>query len=64
MITNLTHQHHIRILPDNGAQPPGKRQINFGIDLDLADTVDLILNRILDGNDVDIRRIDGGEYCV
>ena len=35
--------------------PRGEGQVDLRVDLDLADALDLVLDRVLDGDDVDVR---------
>mmetsp|Transcript_23988 Transcript_23988/g.43904 ORF Transcript_23988/g.43904 Transcript_23988/m.43904 type:complete len:505 (+) Transcript_23988:8391-9905(+) len=51
-IPDLSHQDDIRVLPQRGAQPVGKGHANLGVDLRLADALQVILNRVLDRDDV------------
>ena len=50
-VPDFTDHQHIRIVPENRAEPGGKGKVNFGIDLDLAYIRNLILNGIFNGND-------------
>ena len=59
LVSNLTHQNHVRVLPNNGTQTPGKGQVNFWIYLDLADALNLIFNGIFDSDNIDVRLVDG-----
>ena len=63
-VTNLPHQDDIRILADDSPKPVGKGEIDLGIDLDLADTPDLVFNRIFNSNYVDIRIVEDTERLI
>lgn len=58
LVADFANEDDIRILPDNGAQPPGKGQSGRGVDLDLVDPVKLVFHRVLDGDDLPVRRVD------
>ena len=51
-ITNLANHDGVWVLPQNGAQRFGKRQINFGVDLRLANARQLVFNRVFHRHDV------------
>ena len=51
-VTDLAHQHHVRILTQNGTQASSKGQFNLGIDLCLPDAVEIILDRIFHRHDI------------
>ena len=57
-VANFADHDDVGILPENRSQPGGKRQVDLGIHLHLADAEQLIFHRIFDGNDVLVRRID------
>ena len=67
LVANLTHHDLVGVVAKNRAQPPGKGEALLDIHRDLGDTGQLILNRVLDGNDLvlfalDLRqgRVEGG----
>src|SRR5690606_19075180 len=51
-IANLADHHDVRILAQNRAQAARERHLDFRVHLRLADPVDVVLDRILDGHDV------------
>ena len=55
-VPDLTHQNHIRVLPDDRPQPLGEGQVDLRVHLDLTDPLDLVLDRVLDRDDVHLRR--------
>ena len=57
-VADFAHHDDVRVLPQNGAQPVGERQVDSGIDVNLSDPVDLVLDRVLDSDDVQLRRVD------
>ena len=59
MVANFAHQNDVRVLAHNGPQAAGKGQVDLGIDLDLADSLELVFHRIFDGDDIDFRFVDG-----
>ena len=50
-IAHLADHDHVGILTQEGAQGIGEGKANSGLDLGLADPVDLVFNRILDGQE-------------
>jgi len=46
LISNFSHQHHVRILPQDGAECGGEGEPSFGIDRDLIAARELVLNRV------------------
>ena len=63
-VANFADHDDIGILAQNRAQATCKRHVDFGIDLRLTDTIDEILNRILDGHNVAGIVIDAFESRV
>ena len=51
-VADLAHHHHVRILTQNGAQAAGEGHVDLGVDLRLANAVEVIFDRILDGENV------------
>ena len=58
VITNLTDHNDVRVLAHDGTQPRGKAEADLGFDVDLVDTAQLVLDRVLDGNDLFVGRVD------
>ena len=63
-VADLAHHDDVRILPQNRAQPVRERELDLGIHLHLTDTLQLILDRVFDRDDVALGRVDGGERSV
>ncbi len=51
-VTDLTDHHHVRVLTQDGPQPPGEGHVDLGIDLGLADAVQIVFDRVFHGEDV------------
>ena len=58
LVANFTNQNDVRVLAHNRSETACKSQVDFGINLNLADAFDLIFNGVFDGNNIDIRPID------
>src|SRR6266850_6517141 len=52
LVPNFTNQNHIRIMPQNRAQPLGKGQSGLFRNLDLIDAPQLIFDRVFNRNDL------------
>ena len=52
LIPNLADQDDIRILSEDGAQPRGEGETNRLVDLGLIDALDLVLDRVFQGDDL------------
>jgi hypothetical protein len=63
-VADFSDHDDVGILPENRPQACRKRQIDFRIHLHLADAEQLIFDRILDGDDVFVRRIDVAERGI
>jgi len=63
-IADFTDQDHVRVLAENGAQSAREGHAGFPVQLDLADIVDPVFDGILQGDDVDVRLVDGAENRV
>ena len=57
-VPDLPDQDDVRVLAQNGAQSFRKGQLDVRIDLHLIEARIVVLDRILDGDDVDRRRLD------
>src|SRR5699024_9634452 len=53
-----------RVLAQNGAQATRKAHVDFGIDLGLADAVEVVLDRILNRHDVATAVVDPGNSGI
>src|SRR5664279_972739 len=51
-VTNLSNLDYIRVLPKNRPQDIGKTPADVVMDLYLCNALDLILDRVFDGNDI------------
>src|SRR3546814_13250415 len=51
-IADFTNHHYVRILAQYRSQASCKRHLDLGVDLRLADAVDVILDRIFNRHDV------------
>ena len=56
LVANLADHDDVRVLPEEGAQRAGEREADLGLHVDLVDPVDLVLDRILGRQDVEVRR--------
>ena len=56
-VTNLTHQHRIRVLSEDAPQGAGKGQPTLGGNLHLIDTLQLILDGVFHRNDIVLDRL-------
>ena len=63
-VPDFAHHHDIRVLSENRAQPAGEGQVDLRIDLNLSDTMQLILNRVFDGDDIARRSVEPREGRV
>ena len=57
-ISNFTDQHNIRIVSEDTSQTCCKGQSDLGMHLNLVDTLELILDRILGGDDLRVFTLD------
>jgi len=60
-VSNLADHHHVRVRTQDRAQRRGERQPRAHVDLHLVDPLEPILDRVLDGDDVDLGPADLGE---
>jgi hypothetical protein len=51
-VADFADHHDVRILAQDGAQAAGEGHLDLGVDLGLADAVDVVLDRVLDRHDV------------
>src|SRR5439155_6805004 len=63
-VANFTHHDDVRVLAQDVAQADGKGQADVRAHRDLVDSFELVLDRLLDGNDAFVHRIDGAEAGV
>src|SRR5579883_3062915 len=57
-VADFADHDHVGVLAQNRSQSVGESQVDFRIDLHLADAMELVLDRILDRDDVLFGRID------
>src|SRR2546427_8258237 len=57
-IADLADHNHVWVLAQNGPQATGEREPHFFIHLYLVDSLEHVLNRILNGNDVQSARAE------
>ena len=63
-IANFADENDIGILAENGAECPGKGEAGFLVDLNLANAIDLVLDGIFDGDNVDRFLPDLIHQCI
>ncbi len=63
-IANFTHHHHVRILPQEGAQGAGEGEPCLGVDLHLVDAGQVDLHRIFGGGDVHLGGVENIEAGI
>src|SRR6185295_4080612 len=64
LVADLAHHDHVRVLAEEGAQPGGEGEPDLRADRHLADALELVFDRVLDGEDVEVGRVDAGERAV
>jgi len=52
-VPDFSDQDHIRILPQNCAQPNRKGHVDLGVDLRLTDAINVVFNWVFDRQDVE-----------
>src|SRR5260221_14249316 len=63
-VTHFADHDDVRVLAQDGAQGVGKGEVDLRMDLDLVDAVELVLDRVLDGDDLVGNRVDLGQGRV
>ena len=63
-VTNLSHEDHVRVLAQDGAQSLGVGHVDFGVDRDLDQTLDVVLDGVLVGDDLLVDGVDVAEAAV
>ena len=63
-IADFAHQHHVRVLAQNSAQPAGKGHIDFRVNLGLTDALQLIFDGVFNGHDVAFPRVEAAQRGV
>ena len=64
VVTHLSDQDDIRILPQHGPQRVGEGDAGFLVDLGLGGVFDRILDRILYGDDIPRLGIELIQHCI
>ena len=54
-VAHLADHDHVRVVAQEGAQRVGEGEPDRGLHLGLVDALDLVLDRILDGEDLAVR---------
>ena len=62
--SRIRHHHHVGVLAQDRAQPAGEGHLHARVDLGLADAVDVVLDRVLDGHDVARAVVDAVERGI
>ena len=56
-ITNLSNEHDVWILPENGPERSGEAQAALGLHLHLIDPTEVVFHRVFSGDDLPVRGI-------
>ena len=57
LVADLADHDNIRVLPQYGTQARSKGDPRLGVDMDLVHPWDVIFHRVLDSDDIDLRRV-------
>ena len=57
-VPDLTHHHDVRIEPEHGPQATCEGQARLGVDRDLGDAGNRVLDRVLDGDELALDAVD------
>src|SRR5204862_7905021 len=63
-VPDLADENHVRVLPDDVSEPRGERQADLRLHVDLVDALELVLDRVFDGDDLPVGRVDLVERAV
>ena len=63
-VADLADHDHVGVGPDHGAQAGGEGQAGLRVHLHLLDALELVLDRVLDGDDRPVRRVERGQARV
>ena len=63
VVADLADHDDVRVLAEEGAQRAGEGEPDLGLHVDLVDPLDLVLDRILGGEDVEVGAIDAVEQA-
>ena len=58
LVADLADHDDVRVLPEEGAQRAREREPDLRLDVHLVDALNLVLDRILGGEDVEVRLVD------
>ena len=64
LISHFANENNIGCLPQHRANNPREIQPDLVIDLHLIDALQVVLDRILSGDDLSIRPIKGAHRCI
>ncbi len=64
LVADLADHDDVGILPEEGAQRAGEGEADLRLDVHLVDAADLVLDRILGREDVEVRLVDAVEARV
>src|SRR2546422_6787609 len=57
-VADLADEDHVRVLPNDVPEPRGEREADLRLHVDLVDALELVLDRVLDGDDLPVGRVD------
>ena len=57
-VANFADQNHVRVMSEDTAKPGGEIESDLRLDLDLADLLQIVFNRIFDGDDFQVGSAD------
>src|SRR2546426_739598 len=63
-VADLADEDHVRVLPNDVPEPRGEREADLRLHVDLVDALELVLDRVLDGDDLPVGRVDLVERAV
>src|SRR6185295_6886941 len=63
-VTRLAHEDDVGVLAQKAAERTLEGTADLVVDLELVDPLEVVLDRILRGHDVDFRRVDGVDRRV
>ena len=52
LVADFADHHHVRVLPQDGAQTTGEGHLDLAVDLGLADAFEVVFDRVFNGEDV------------
>ena len=63
-VSNFPDQNHVGVMSQNTAKRRSKRQANLGVDLNLVDTIQLVLDRVFGRDDLVLWTADFQQAAV